>query len=445
LKQKLPSAFIESLHDHFGEQIASKTLNALEKTSSTSIRVNPLKPIDKFSNNIQVPWSKHGYILNERPVFSLDPLYHAGCYYVQDSSSMIVEAILNEIKPNKEGIFLDACAAPGGKSTILLDYLDDNGFLISNEVDPKRNSILRENILKWGRQNVGVTSLPTRKFDELECAFDLMLIDAPCSGEGMFRKDAFAVEQWSQNLVESCALTQKNILNDLAPTLKQGGVLIYSTCTTNQIENEFQVESLIESGNFEIIEIDLSTYNSYIVEAKANNKTIGYYLLPGTSTGEGLFISALKKTSPSRHENGRNNLTKIPFQTPHQEFQKAFPEIATEYAYWNLKDEMYAVKNHATIAHINLPFKMIGLPFYQMKGKNVIPLHGMATSKLGLMQIDLDHENSLRFLRKETISLPRNLKKGWTIVGHKNIPLGWIKIIDQRSNNYYPSWLRLRI
>jgi 16S rRNA C967 or C1407 C5-methylase (RsmB/RsmF family) len=325
LKKEIPSAFIENLYDHFGNRIAEKTLSALGERSSISIRLNPLKPIERFKNHAQVPWTTNGFILNERPVFSLDPLYHAGSYYVQDSSSMILETILNKVNLDRNGLYLDACAAPGGKSTILLDYLDNEGFLIANEVDPKRNSILRENILKWGRLNVGVTSLPTKKFDELHCAFDLILIDAPCSGEGMFRKDAFAIEQWSQNLVESCALTQTNILGELTPTLKEGGVLIYSTCTTNKSENEFQLQALLETGQFDIIEIDLSAHSKHLIEAKSEGKTIGYYLLPGTSTGEGLFISALRKTTHSIHENNRNNRIKTAFETSHQEFKLTFP------------------------------------------------------------------------------------------------------------------------
>ena len=445
MKKEIPVAFIKNLYDHFGDRIAKKTLSALGERSSISIRLNPLKTIERFKDHAQVPWTTKGYILNERPVFSLDPLYHAGSYYVQDSSSMILETILNKVNPDRNGLYLDACASPGGKSTILLDYLDNEGFLIANEVDPKRNSILRENILKWGRLNVGVTSLPTKKFDELHCAFDLILIDAPCSGEGMFRKDAFAIEQWSQKLVESCALTQTNILSELTPTLKEDGVLIYSTCTTNKSENEFQLQTLLETGQFEIIEIDLSAHSKYLIEAKSEGKTIGYYLLPGTSTGEGLFISALRKTTPSIYENSRNNRIKTSFEISHQVSQLAFPEISSDFVYWNLKDEMHAVRNHELVDHFNLPFKMIGLPFYQMKGSNVIPLHGMAMSILDLDHIEIDKENSLRFLRKETISLPRNLKKGWALVGFQNIPLGWIKIIDQRSNNYYPSWLRLRI
>lgn len=444
LKKEIPIQFIENLHEHFGASTAKKTLSSLQENSSVSIRVNPLKRTNKYDDEKAVPWSDHGFILNERPSFSLDPLFHAGCYYVQDSSSMIIEKILNKIKPERNGLYLDMCAAPGGKSTILLDYLDEDGFLIANEVDPKRNSILRENILKWGRLNVGVTSLPASKFDILNCAFDLILIDAPCSGEGMFRKDAHAIEQWSSKLVKSCALTQRNILTELTPTLKEGGILIYSTCTTNKNENEFQVQALIESGEFEPVEIDLSEFSEYLVKAQTENQIIGHYLLPGISTGEGLFVSVLRKTSTSANENIRNRKFKTPFDQAHLEFKQAFPNINDNLVYWNLKDEMYAVRNHNLIEHFNLPFKMVGLPYYQMKGKNVIPLHGMAMSNIKMEHIELDEENSLQFLRKETISLPRNLKKGWTIVGFQNNPLGWLKIIDQRSNNYYPSWLRLR-
>lgn len=445
MKNEIPTRFIEKLQNHFGRVIADKTLSALSLKSSISVRVNPMKPTSQFDDQRAVPWSKNGHLLNERPPFALDPLFHAGSYYVQDSSSMILEAILQKIQPSREGLYLDVCAAPGGKSTILLDYLDDEGFLIANEVDPKRNAILRENILKWGRLNAGVTSLPARKFDELECAFDLILIDAPCSGEGMFRKDSFAVSQWSENLVEQCALTQKSILAELLPTLKEGGVLIYSTCTMNREENELQVQKLLDSGTVEPIEIDLSEFSDYLIEANVDNSVIGYYLLPGISTGEGLFISALKKTTASAHEDRRKSRHSTPFQSADVEFQSAFPELPQNLVYWNLKGELHAVMQHEYIEALNLPFKMLGLPCYQMKGENVIPLHGLAMASNGLRAIELSEENSLQFLRKETISLPPNLPKGWCLVSYQNIHLGWVKIIDQRSNNYYPSWLRLRI
>jgi 16S rRNA C967 or C1407 C5-methylase (RsmB/RsmF family) len=444
LTSKFPIEFIKELQNHFGEKIAEKTLKALSDTSSVSIRINPLKPIEGFSSDTPIPWSKNGHLLKDRPFFSLDPHFHAGCYYVQESSSMILETLLNKLKPERDGLYLDACAAPGGKSTVLLDYLNNEGFLLSNEVDGKRNSILREIILKWGRLNVGVTSLPTRKFIDLNCAFDLILVDAPCSGEGMFRKDKFALTQWSEKLVQNCAITQKTILNELTPTLKQGGILIYSTCTMNREENEYQIQKLIESGDFEIEEVDLSDYQEHLIEAKIGEKTIGHYLLPGTSTGEGLFISVLRKKTPSENEDYSTKRIQTSFNPPNEGFENLYPQIPKDLVYWELKEELFAVKNHSFIEHLAIPLKMVGLPFYQMKGKNVIPLHGMAMANLGLPSIELDKENSLQYLRKETISLPQNLPKGWALVGFQNKSLGWIKIIDQRSNNYYPSWSRLR-
>tara|TARA_B110000046_G_C12856434_1_gene339917 strand:- start:174 stop:818 length:645 start_codon:yes stop_codon:yes gene_type:complete len=212
----------------------------------------------------------------------------------------------------------------------------------------------------------------------------------------------------------------------------------------NRKENEYQIQKLIESGDFEIEEVDLSDYQECLIEAKIGEKTIGYYLLPGTSIGEGLFISVLRKKTPSENKDYSTKRIQTSFNPPNEDFKNQYPQIPKDLVYWELKEELFAVKNHSFIEHLAIPLKMAGLPFYQMKGENVIPLHGMAMANLGLTSIELDKENSLQYLRKETISLRQNLPKGWALVGFQNKSLGWIKIIDQRSNNYYPSWLRLR-
>jgi 16S rRNA C967 or C1407 C5-methylase (RsmB/RsmF family)/NOL1/NOP2/fmu family ribosome biogenesis protein len=438
-KPSLPNAFIASVHAHFGDQIAERVLKAYEDEPSVAVRLNPRKATTHFNHEQRIPWTKAGFLLSERPNFAYDPHFHAGAYYVQDASSMVLDAILKELSPDKSGIYLDACAAPGGKSTVLLDYLDGQGILVANEVDDRRNSILQENLLKWGALNVATTKLDTSKLTALKGRVQLALIDAPCSGEGMFRKDPFAVEQWSPLLRAQCCATQNDILSNVAPLIKQGGFLVYATCTLNPDENEAQILKWMEQG-FEPAQPELKEFQSYTVPATVGSTLIGHYLLPGISLGEGLFISVLRQTAqhrPVKQKRGSSGLKRSsqdpsPFNLP--EGAQLFEE----------SDGLFALSGYEHLEGIALERMRPGLPFIQIKGKNVLPLHGAAMIPSGDDAIALTKEESLRYLRREALSLPAESPKGWNLVSFEQIPLGWVKVLEQRANNYYPAWLRLR-
>ena len=213
----IPQAFKDNLQAHFNLEVVKQVLDGINSPASISVRNHPNKLEPKHFEGMPIPWSETGVLLEARPSFAQDPLFHAGCYYVQDSSSMILEQVLKQLSFNTdEGLLgLDMCAAPGGKTLIASDFLTENGVLISNEIDGKRNAVLRENVLKWGASNAIITQLSSSNFHENNGLFDFVILDAPCSGEGMFRKDSFAIEQWSESLVYQCQKTQCSILNDL--------------------------------------------------------------------------------------------------------------------------------------------------------------------------------------------------------------------------------------
>ncbi|MFQ3579194.1 MAG: RsmB/NOP family class I SAM-dependent RNA methyltransferase, partial [Bacteroidales bacterium] len=243
----LPQAFWNEINEITDNKQAIFE-ESLTMPSPVSIRKNPIKLHD-LPTGRPIPWCKNGFYLSERPVFTLDILFHAGTYYVQEASSMILEQVFEQIlyKTSESKLILDLCAAPGGKSTHILSLINENDLLICNEIDKKRASVLKENIVKWGRSNVLITNNNVEDFEKYGEMFDVIFVDAPCSGEGMFRKDSFAVEQWSESLVNTCSLRQSQITQTAWQTLKTGGLMIYSTCTYNRKENEHIISQLLEN------------------------------------------------------------------------------------------------------------------------------------------------------------------------------------------------------
>lgn len=442
----IPESYWISLRNHFGEAVEQKVKAGLQQAASVSVR----KHLHKQSNietAENIVWCENGFLLKERPVFALDPNFHAGSYYVQDSSSMILREALNQLKlETDEPMMLDACAAPGGKSTLILDYLDGRGFLISNEIDGKRNDILEENLTKWGYANQAITKLDTYHFEELTSFFDLVVLDAPCSGEGMFRKDAFAVSQWSESLIQQCNLTQQTIVSNLTPALKSGGYLIYCTCTTNLTENEHQIQSLVDSGDYELTNPDFSKFSEYILPAELNGKLLGFYLLPGISTGEGQFISVLRKVTNhgelSISRKRRLALSRTKIDTSDFGINHDFA------AFWQSGNEYFGVNGcNDKLEQLSdrFHFRSVGLGLVEIDGKKRIPMHGLAMDFRTADFVELNLEEALAFLRKDAISAQNFEHEGWQLVGYQNQPLGWVKALGNRVNNYYPNKYKLRL
>ena len=289
----LPEAFVRTLPEEIGPERARTVLDALSAEPSVSIRLNPAKLKDcPFPDAERIPWSPYGYLLKDRPVFTLDPLFHAGCYYVQDSSAMFVGEVFRRVLDGfGPGLnVLDLCAAPGGKTTDLAASLrerfGDRFSLLANEVMRNRFGILRSNVRTWGDPRVGVVSRDPSAFSGKE-VFDIVVTDVPCSGEGMFRKDEKAVEDWSPEAVDFCAARQRRILSDVWSALKPGGVLVYSTCTFNRKENDGNVAWMASELGADIL--DPGDFPPVVRTAH------GYALLPGLVPGEGQYAAVLKK------------------------------------------------------------------------------------------------------------------------------------------------------
>ncbi len=438
----LPPIFIERTKAILKEEYPAFE-NALQQLPPTSIRVN-----DKMDYTLpaeKVAWCDKGYYLNERPLFTADPLFHAGVYYVQEASSMFLSQVVTQYFPNADTV-LDLCAAPGGKSTLLSQYLHSNCMLVSNEIVRNRAYILAENLAKWGNQNTLVTNNDPADFSELSNFFDAIVVDAPCSGEGMFRKDAGAIDEWSLSNVELCSARQRKILTDVWDALKPDGILVYSTCTYNREENEENVAWMCSELDAEFLKVDLLG-NENIVESD-----FGYRFFPHRTKGEGFFIAVVRKNgSAIRSKQIKAELRKgikfvkqneMPFQLKSLE----------NYTYINDNNYIRAYQTDKLnqFMFLNNRLKCIesGLFVAEVKGKDIIPTTQLALSKaLNRENIEcatLDYGNAISFLKKESISLPDS-KTGYVLILFQNQSLGWVKNLGNRTNNLYPNNWRIRM
>lgn len=417
---ELPEAFIEDMRPYLPAGELEALVQSISKTApSTAVRINPKKNredtdwSERFGEIIRVPWSKDGYYIKVRPDFTLDPLLHAGCYYVQEAGSQFVTHVIKEVAKGAEGAklhVLDLCAAPGGKSTAILGTLGDNCTLVSNEIDRRRARILAENITKWGYSNVTVTANAPRDFSRMRNAFDIILVDAPCSGEGMFRKDPDAIKDWSPAKVKGCVETQREILNDIWGCLKPNGMLIYSTCTYNVHEDEEQVEYICNELGAEPIVIP--TEAEWNIRRELKGSAPCYRFMPHRTEGEGLFMAAMRKNDEA----------------------SALPEDSNR-------------RNNA-ISTRGLYILQSGIAEGEKKGKDIIPSHAEAMwadlpqDKYPRAEVDL--ETARQYLRRESITLDSDTPRGYVLVCYEGHPLGFAKNIGNRANNLYPQEWRIR-
>jgi len=345
---KIPEPLIQSLHHAGG--FSSKAFEALHESgeSITSIRINPFKTsIEQLNihNTEPIAWCEHGYYLAERPSFTLDPLFHAGAYYVQEASSMFLWQVLQQtIKNTTDKKVLDVCAAPGGKSTLLSTYFTD-GLVVSNEVIKQRANILCENITKWGIPNVVVTNNDPKQLQPFENYFDAIVIDAPCSGSGLFRKDEAAIDEWSENNVQLCSQRQQRIIADVMNCLKQDGILIYSTCSYSIEEDEAIADWICETFNVSSIQIALQA-DWHITETQsAKHQAYGYRFWPYLVKGEGFFIAAFKKNDGDTES---NKIKTQPLMVPSKiemEVMQSFIQLPSIYTCFKQNDAIKALES----------------------------------------------------------------------------------------------------
>lgn len=455
---QLPEAFEERMKDFLGETEFLKFQQALENEPKTSIRLNPFKNLKEIQNMNKVPWSKWGFYLKDRPSFTLDPLFHAGAYYVQEASSMFLEHILEYLQVPKNGIFLDLAAAPGGKSTLLSSYLGEEGFLVANEVIKARASILKENIIKWGIGNTLVTQNDPEHFSNLEGFFDLVLVDAPCSGEGMFRKDPDARNEWSADHVNLCAMRQERIMDQAGALVKAGGYLIYSTCTFNEQENENMLRFICSEFSYEPLRIPLeSSWGIVETTVEIEDKSFyGYRFYPHKVDGEGFFICVLKRSSeghsqePQKIKDFKHPFIKSEGKIISKKLIEtlALPENSSIYSlqgsYFRIPSQF---QQHFEFLTLFLSIKYFGVELGKFNKEQFVPAHDWAVSilpKHGFYQHELTEKEALDFLRKEETHLP-GIPEGWVLVTFHQLPLGWLKNLGNRTNNNYPKEWRIRM
>lgn len=432
-----PTPFVNRLQAQLGQQF-NDFIQALDTVPPVSVRVNPFKPTSQFEQEEKVPWCNSAYYLKERPVFTLDPLLHAGAYYVQEASSMFLEEVWKQCITQKDFVrVLDMCAAPGGKSTHLLSLVGAKGLLVSNELIPNRNKILRENITKWGAANYIVTQNEAANFTALPAYFDVIVVDAPCSGEGLFRKDKDAVNEWSEANVQMCGSRQRDILKHLTPALKPGGVLIYSTCTYEEEENDKSVEAMLQTG-FEQIKLELSAYPGI-----ASTKH-GYQFYPHKVKGEGFFISALRKTA----EGGAAFIAASKKKAV-KGFAESYLNNATDFTVLERGEKIFAIPDVIAgdfgVLSQKLNMRQSGVFLGELKGKDFLPGHDLALSiyaKSDLPAVETDKDTALKYLRCENIKIEADVR-GWCLVRYSGFNLGWIKALPNRVNNYYPKDWRI--
>jgi 16S rRNA C967 or C1407 C5-methylase (RsmB/RsmF family)/NOL1/NOP2/fmu family ribosome biogenesis protein len=442
----LPDSLMNSLTDAKGfDKEAFERVHQSGK-QVTSIRINPFKPVAQFSNfpisNSKIPWAEFGYYLQHRPSFTFDPLFHAGCYYVQEASSMFLEQALKQTtdlsKPLK---VLDLSAAPGGKSTHLQSLISADSLLVSNEVIRSRANVLKDNIIKWGCHNVVVTNNDPKDFSRLEDYFDVVVVDAPCSGSGLFRRDPEAIDEWSPNNVQLCSQRQQRILADAWPSLKKDGILIYSTCSYSKEEDEDIIAWLLKE--FDITSLPLPVPPAWgIIESGG-----GYRFWPDKVEGEGFFIACFKKEDGGPSSFRLKNKPATTTAAENDILDKWIKKEGLQFIKHETTVYAWPQQHVADFALLLEKLRVIysGVLTGELVRDKLVPEHALAMSGQvapGIPVVPLGREQAIAYLQRRDIVLD-TAKKGWQLVSYEGQILGWVNVLPNRVNNYYPREMRI--
>ena len=461
MQTPVPSDLIAQLAQAYPEH-ASRIVETLETPPSVSLRLNPARtlsarPFAELEDGT-IPWlpaKLEGYWLSERPIFALDPLWHAGAYYVQDASAMTLATIWEQLDwHTPPRLALDLCAAPGGKSTLLRDLLPKETLLVSNEILPKRCKILVENMVKWcGADQMIITQEePQRLTSLLRSACDLILVDAPCSGEGLMRRDEEAKRMWSPQLIADCVTRQRAILQEAMRMLAPEGILLYATCTLNQEENDQMVQWLLDHYPCELI--DLSRSAERIAGAYATS--YGLHLWPGIVRGEGQYLAALRLTDIVETPNEARKAKGLTHTSRQELAGLTWLSGATSADYYTIDERIYqltpeAVQLVAEAYRERLSITTPGLEIASMRhqAKGYEPsfalLHHKLYDAINLPSLELPLEEALRYLRGVALTTETPTERGFTTITYRGIPLGLAHSTGTRLNNLYPKPYRLRI
>jgi 16S rRNA C967 or C1407 C5-methylase (RsmB/RsmF family)/NOL1/NOP2/fmu family ribosome biogenesis protein len=476
--KKLPESLLQSLQDVEGFNRETFVKTHEEGEQVTSIRINPAKcslangqwlmgqasefsrsgdsfPVTNslinyspLATHEQVPWSQFGFYLQERPSFTFDPLFHAGCYYVQEASSMFLEQVFRQLPdPSQPLKVLDLCAAPGGKSTHIQSLISQHSLLVSNEIIKSRNHVLTDNIVKWGSSNVIVTNNDPSAFKKLEGYFDVIVVDAPCSGSGLFRKDEEAIGEWSLNNVQLCSQRQQRILADVLPALKEGGLLVYSTCSYSMEEDEEIADWLTEDFGLQTLSLNTEAEWNIVETHSPKNRSTGYRFYPDKLRGEGLFMTCFRKTSATAEAKIRPG-----------KMEKASAKEKLILQSWLKKEGDELIKDNQLFfvlpSHVLQEYQVLNTVLnVQYKGTGVgqimkdklVPEHSLALSGIVSDNIpfnDLSYEEAIKYLQKQEVNFNTS-GKGWQLVRYHSRNLGWVNVLPNRINNYYPKELRI--
>lgn len=460
----LPQDFVSRLTESLGAERAQHLCAALDSGEMpVSLRLNTAKlPTWPASlpDGEAVPWCETGRYLSSRPAFILDPLIHAGGYYVQEAASMFVAQAYHTIY-TREGRHpdrvLDLCAAPGGKSTLWRSLMPEGSLLVANEPMRQRAQILAENLTKWGHPDTIVTNGFAEDFAPLTDYFDIVATDVPCSGEGMFRKDEGARQEWSVPNVIACAERQWSIVSTIWPALRPGGYLVYSTCTFNREENEDMVERIIRELGADLVCIPTQSGWHIDGDLTGQGREV-YHFVPDKARGEGLFMAVLQKsadevptTRKARRSKGRQ--------------QPSLPPVkgGAAVAGW-LKDDGAFKLFRPDATHIgairqslfedvvsvttNVRALTAGILLAEEKGHKLIPQHALALSTAlnteAFTRQEISLEVAQQYLRREAICLPPEAPRGYVILTYEGLPLGFANNLGARANNMYPQEWRIR-
>ena len=446
-----PREFINILHVSERDAL----LAALERDPEVSIRLNPkvhdverlvLESLECNADG-RVPWMDSAVYLDHRPQFTMDPLLHQGCYYVQEASSMFLAQAIKKCVSGPVRA-LDLCAAPGGKSTLLAGLLPEGSLLVSNEIQRSRAQILAENMIKWGSKGVMVTCNSPKQIGQSSLMFDLIAVDAPCSGEGMFRKDEGAVRDWSLGNVEMCAARQRQIIEDIWPALKPGGFLIYSTCTFNRHEDEDNVRWIMDKFSAHAIPLEVKPEWNIAGSLTDDNIPV-YHFMQHRTRGEGFFLCLLRKPEGAsvvlRSKAFKADASKVPAEC------RSWVKNASGYEFFIKNDSVFALPSAQADdmwqVGQDLYALVPGIEVATLKGRDWVPAHALAMStaldRSAFSEVEVSRQQALQYLHCEALRLD-DAPRGIVLLTYKNIPLGFAKNIGNRANNMYPQEWRIR-
>ncbi len=449
--------FFSMAREVIPEREFSDFKNSLQKEPVTGLKSNSRKLQHKldFEGAEMVPWNASGKVLKERPSFTNDPWFHAGTYYVQDPSAMFAEYILGQpgLLLPPEPVIGDLCAAPGGKSVGVLNHLNGKGVLIANEVIPKRFQVLKDNLTKWGHTNVLLSNHPIDRLIKLPPTFDLLLMDVPCSGEGMFRKSEAAVKAWTPELVKMNAKRQTELMQKALSLVKPGGIVIYCTCTLNRTENEAVIAGL--SKNFELEGIDINFPEAWNLLVRIENDHQFIRFLPHRVKGEGMTWTCFRVLG-NDHQPGASNKKRPQLSElssrKRQELSGIFDQkkLATELLLEDEKGQIHLMsrKQRSIWDLITGYVKCSILSIGTFKKERFTPNHFSAMAGLYDKSSDplsLDLSQSRKYLRRQTFPTSSSLSQGYRIVEYRDATLGWVKVHKdgRKWTNLYPTAHRI--